>query len=129
MLSFFLSVAGVDYEAAEDSLRLDRGEVNQCFNVDILDDNILEEPENFMVHLGLADGTSKDVLLGDGCIDTEVIIIDMNGIYRSVIYESVDRPSIRASVDALYRDGANVRGDAHMRKSFQAPRMCEYEPS
>ena len=36
---------------------------------------------------------------------------------------------IRASVDALYRDGANVRGDAHMRKSFHAPRMCEYEPS
>ena len=35
---------------------------------------------------------------------------------------------IRASVDALYRDGANVRGDAHMRKSFYAPRMCEYEP-
>ena len=77
---FFLSVAGVDYEAAEDSLRLGSGEVNQCFNVDILDDNILEEPENFMVHLDLADGTSKDILLGDGCIDTEVIIIDMNGI-------------------------------------------------
>ena len=36
---------------------------------------------------------------------------------------------IRASVDALYRDGANVRGDAHMRKSFHAPRMCEHEPS
>ena len=32
---------------------------------------------------------------------------------------------IRASVDALYRDGAN---GAHA-KSFHAPRMCEYEPS
>ena len=36
---------------------------------------------------------------------------------------------IRASVDALYRDGANVREDAHMLKSFHASRMCEYEPS
>ena len=39
------------------------------------------------------------------------------------------RKLIRASVDALYRDGANVRGDAHMQKSFHALRMCEYEPS
>ena len=46
-----------------------------------------------------------------------------------VLQRSFQPILIRASVDALYRDGANVRGDAHMRKSFHAPRMCEYEPS
>ena len=36
---------------------------------------------------------------------------------------------IRASVDALYRDGANVREGAHKGKGFHALRICEYEPS
>ena len=31
--------------------------------------------------------------------------------------------SIRASVDALCRDGTDMRGDAQNPKSFQAPRM------
>ena len=30
---------------------------------------------------------------------------------------------IRASVDALSRDGTDMRGDAQNPKSFQAPRM------
>ena len=34
------------------------------------------------------------------------------------------RSCIRASVDALYRDGANVRGDAHMLKASML-RECE----
>ena len=34
-------------------------------------------------------------------------------LYQKDCYLSI----IRASVDALYRDGANVRGDAHMLKA------------
>ena len=43
--------------------------------------------------------------------------------YSHTVSAQDDDDIIRASVDALYRDGANVRGDAHMLKASM-PREC-----
>ena len=50
-------------------------------------------------------------------IDT-LILLSSNNIISESRYVG-----IRASVDALSRDGTDMRGDAQNPKSFQAPRM------
>ena len=46
-----------------------------------------------------------------------------NGIILATTYMYMFVCCIRASVDALSRDGTDMRGDAQNPKSFQAPRM------
>ena len=86
ILCFSISVAGEDFEELKHAFRFESGEVNQCFDIQILDDKILETTENFTVHLNLADGASKDILLGESYTDVEVSINDMDGIL--IIYLS-----------------------------------------
>ena len=78
---FSASVAGGDFEELKHPFRFESGEVNQCFNIEIKNDKILEATETFSVQLSLADGTSKDILLGENCTDVEVSINDMDGMY------------------------------------------------
>ena len=87
MICFSISVAGEDFEELKHAFRFEsREDVNNCFDIEIIDDKILELTETFSVQLGLADGASKDILLGAGCTDVEVSINDMDGIL--IIYLS-----------------------------------------
>ena len=62
--------------------------MNQCFNIEIIDDKILEMTETFSVQLSLADGASKNILLGENCTDVEVSINDMDGTLIIIIMYS-----------------------------------------
>ena len=80
-ICFSISVAGEDFEELKHAFRFEsREDVNNCFDIEIINDRILEMTENFTVHLNLADGASKDILLGESYTDVEVSINDMDGI-------------------------------------------------
>ena len=51
-------------------------------------------------------------------------LLDMHADGRSSVATIL---YIRASVDALCRDGAEMRGGAHKLKSFQTPRIRSYK--
>ena len=57
-------------------------------------------------------------------LDSDMYIVTTSITYLEILSScSYTYISIRASVDALSRDGTDMRGDAQNPKSFQAPRM------
>ena len=85
------SDVGVDYVPPEGIFRFSAGEMEDCFDIVILDDELLEPLETFTVSLMPSESLGNDIVFSQ---DTIVVrIIDRDG---KVLVYSLNMPSIHA---------------------------------
>ena len=70
---------GVDYNSGPYSVMIITGETSASLNIAIIDDNILENQEQFTLSINKSSLTSN-VMLGDHDETTVIIIMDDDGI-------------------------------------------------
>ena len=78
---FVVAVNNIDYVAPPVLLRFEACSARECVDIEIIDDKVLEENENFTVTFMLDSGASKDILLGDTTTAQVTIILDTDGEY------------------------------------------------
>ena len=70
----FFSIANNDYNLTSVQLTFQRGSVQECNNITIFSDNVLENVEEFLVQLNTED---PNITIGQGSVT--VSILDNNG--------------------------------------------------